>query len=214
MRLAPAAPTADEARHFAQLAQIAGDDVFTHLFGSRARAVLEAMFLLRDNDSSHAHTTFLHEDEAIAGMLQACPAAVARRRETRTLWLYLRYAAWQIPRALVVGFLLRDLLDFLGGSLEDDDFYILFLAIYPAYRGRGHSKTLLQEAERLAAFHDCSRLTLDVDEGNDIARAAYARAGFLQIARSKEVEIEGERHRLLRLAKPIAPSPAGPAPAT
>ena len=50
--------------------------------------------------------------------------------------------------------------------------------------------TLLQEAERRAAYHGCSRITLDVDERNAVARAAYARFGFEQVARSKAVEIE------------------------
>ena len=214
MTLAAAKPTKEHASHFAQLAQIASDDMFTHLFGARARAVLEEMFPLRDNDGSHVHTTFLLDGEAVAGMLHAYPAAIARQSETRTLWLYLRYAAWQVPRALTVGFLLRDILGFLGGNLADDDFYIAFLAIYPSYRGRGHSKTLLKEAERLAVLQGSSSLTLDVDERNHIARAAYDRVGFKQIAHSKEVALEGERFAVLRLSKPIEPSPATMAPAT
>lgn len=213
MTLIAARPTADHATHFARLAQIASDDMFTHFFGSRARAALESMFLARENDNSHAHTTFLLEAEEVAGMLQAYPAALARQHEARTLWLYLRYAAWQLPRALVVGFMLRDILDFLGGNLDDEDFYIAFLAVYPPYRGRGHSKTLLKEAERLATLHGCSRLSLDVDERNHIARAAYQRFGFATVAHSKEVKIEGERHRVLRLSKRIAPKPAPTAPA-
>ena len=213
MTLVPAQPAAEQAAHFARLAQIAGDEIFTHFFGSRAETVLASMFRRRENDNSHAHTAFLLEEDAIAGMLQAYTASDARQQAPRTLWLYLRYAAWQLPRALVLGFMLRDILDFLNRDLDDEDFYIVFLALYPPYRGQGHSKTLLREAERRAVLRGCRRLILDVDERNHVALAAYSRVGFEQIAQSKKVELAGERIGLLRLAKPVAPSPAPMAPA-
>lgn len=208
-----AAPRAEQAAHFSRLAQIASDDLFSLLFGARAEAVLASMFLRRDNDNSHAYTTFLLAGDAIAGMLHAYPAADARRHAARSVWLYLRFAAWQLPRALALGFVLRDILDFVGGNLEADDFYIAMLAIYPAFRGCGHSKRLLKAAEGRAAASGCARLTLDVDERNHIARAAYRSAGFQQVARSKAVELGGERFAVLRLAKPLAPIPQPMAPA-
>lgn len=204
MRLFKAAPTAEQAAHFSRLAQIASDELFSRLFGARAQFVLASMFLQRDNDNSHAYTTFLQEGDAIAGMLHAYPAADAGRHAARSVSLFLRYAAWQLPRALVLGFVLRDILDFVGGNLEADDFYIAMLAIYPAFRRFGHSKALLIEAEGRAAANGCARLTLDVDERNHIARAAYRNAGFQQIAQSKAVELGGERFAVLRLAKPLA----------
>lgn len=207
MTLVKAEPTAEQAAHFARLAQIASDQLFSHLFGSRARIVLESMFLRRDNDNSYHYTRFLLEGESIAGMLHAYPAADARRHAARSSWLYLRYAAWQLPRALALGFMLRDLLEFLASNLDDGNFYIAMLAIYQPYRGRGHSKTLLIQAERLAAARGLTRLALDVDERNRIALAAYRRAGFKQFAQSKKVTLEGETWGLLRLAKPLAPSP-------
>ena len=212
MPLIKAKPTAEQAAHFARLAQIASDQFFAHLFGSRAQTVLESMFLRRDNDNSFIYTSFVLEDDSIAGMLQAYPAADARRQAARSTRLYLRHAAWQIPRALALGFMLRDLLEFLTSNLDDGDLYIAMLAIYPPYRGRGHSKTLLMQAERLAAARGLTRLALDVDERNRIALAAYRGAGFEQIAQSKKVKLEGESWGLLRLAKPLAPSPtAAPA---
>ena len=206
MTLVKAEPTAEQAAHFARLAQIASDQLFSHLFGSRAQTVLKSMFPQRDNDNSFVYTRFLIEGESIAGMLHAYPAADARRHGSRSNWLYLRYAAWQLPRLLALGFLLRDLLDFLASNLDDDDFYIAMLALYQPYRGRGHSKTLLHEAERLAAARGLTRLALDVDERNSVALAAYQRAGFEQVAQSKKVTLEGESWGLLRLTKPLASS--------
>lgn len=206
MTLSKAEPTAEQAAHFARLAQIASDQFFSLLFGSRAQTVLESMFRQRDNDNSYLYTRFLLEGDSIAGMLQAYPAADARRNAARSNWMYLRYAGWQLPRALALGFAFRHLLEFLASNLDDGDFYIAMLAIYQPYRGRGRSKTLLNQAERQAAARGLTRLALDVDERNSVALAAYKRAGFEQSAQSKKVTLEGDTWGLLRLTKPIAPS--------
>ena len=203
MELIAGQPQPKQAAHFASLAQMASDDLFTTLFGARASTVLEALFLEARNDFSHSHTSFLLTDDAdrtIVGMLHAYPAQATARR---TLWLLLRYARFQAPRLLAMAFLLRDILDFLGENLEQDDFYISMLAIYPQFRGAGLSKALLTQAHQLAASNYCARLVLDVEQGNTVARAAYAAAGFLQIDASNEVRLGGDSIKLLRLAKPI-----------
>jgi GNAT superfamily N-acetyltransferase len=47
-----------------------------------------------------------------------------------------------------------------------------------AYRGKGLSKRLLQQAEAIARRLGCCKLTLEVLEGNAIAQAAYKACGF------------------------------------
>jgi ribosomal protein S18 acetylase RimI-like enzyme len=47
-----------------------------------------------------------------------------------------------------------------------------------AYRGKGLSKQLLQQAETIARRLDCCKLTLEVLEGNTVAQAAYQSVGF------------------------------------
>lgn len=203
MTLIPAQATPDQARHFAQLAQIASDGFFSELLGKRADAVLAAMFMQTRNDFSYRYASFLQVDDSPAGLLSAYTAAEARAHSNRTAWLMLRCAGWQSLRFLAGGILLRDLLDFLGSHLEANDFYIAMVAIYPPYRGQGHSKTILRYAQNRALAHGCSRLALDVDERNAIAIRAYQRVGFVQIAQSKKIQQEGERWGLLRLVKPI-----------
>lgn len=201
--LIPAQATPDHARRFAQLAQIAGDDIYRELFGEKASAVLESMFMQANNDSSYSYASFLQVDDEIAGMLVAYAAEEARSHAKRTTWLMLRYAGLQSLRFLAVSVLLGDMLGFLGSNLEADDFYIAMVAIYQRYRRRGHSKDLLNHAGRLAVQRGSSRLALDVDERNRIAIAAYHRAGFVQIDESKKIQHQGERWGLLRLAKPV-----------
>lgn len=50
--------------------------------------------------------------------------------------------------------------------------------VLPAYRGLGISKKLLAKAEKIAKSLGCCKLTLEVLEGNAVARAAYKSFGF------------------------------------
>jgi ribosomal protein S18 acetylase RimI-like enzyme len=52
------------------------------------------------------------------------------------------------------------------------------IVVAPAHRGRGVSKQLLAEVERIARERGCCKVTLEVLEGNHVAQAAYRRAGF------------------------------------
>ena len=52
------------------------------------------------------------------------------------------------------------------------------LVVLPAFRGRGISLRILQEVERIARRRGCCKLTLEVLEGNEVARSAYRRFGF------------------------------------
>lgn len=203
MTIIPAQATLDHAEHFARLAQIASDEFFTELLGNRGQVALRSMFLRAENDFSHTHCAFLQAGDSVAGMIHAYSAEQAAANAQRSTWLIMRYAGWQILRCLVVGYALRNILEFLGADLASGDFYIAMVALYPPYRGRGHSKTLIERTRELAIGQGCSRLSLDVDERNHIAIAAYQRTGFTKIAESKKIKHAGELWGLLRMAKPL-----------
>jgi ribosomal protein S18 acetylase RimI-like enzyme len=50
--------------------------------------------------------------------------------------------------------------------------------VAPEFRGRGISTRMLKAVETLARERGCCKLTLEVLEGNRIARAAYEKFGF------------------------------------
>jgi GNAT superfamily N-acetyltransferase len=54
------------------------------------------------------------------------------------------------------------------------------LAVLPEHRGRGVGPALLSAIERRARELGCCKVTLEVQEKNERARRAYARAGFAQ----------------------------------
>ena len=207
MQLTPARPTPEDARHFTELAQIAADQLFTELVGSRADALLRGMYLRADNENSHRHCMFIRVDGEVAGMIHAQSAMSMRAHRTRSFLLMLWLAGWGLPRFLMMMLLLGDLLSFAGENLADDDFYITFVALYPQFRGRGLSKALLQHAQDSARRTGCKRLALDVDAKNAIAIAAYERVSFRRIAASAVKEIDGETVQLQRMVKDIPRTP-------
>jgi ribosomal protein S18 acetylase RimI-like enzyme len=52
------------------------------------------------------------------------------------------------------------------------------IAVAPGHRGKGVGQALLQGVEAEARRRGCCKVTLEVREDNDIAKAAYVRAGF------------------------------------
>lgn len=51
-------------------------------------------------------------------------------------------------------------------------------AVAPEFRGRGLAKKLMAKIEEVARNLGCCKITLEVLEGNKIARAAYETCGF------------------------------------
>lgn len=52
------------------------------------------------------------------------------------------------------------------------------LVVHSEWRGRGLSQLLLQAVEQQAIQRGCCKVTLEVLEGNTVARHAYLKAGF------------------------------------
>ncbi|WP_428243325.1 GNAT family N-acetyltransferase [Gynuella sp.] len=52
------------------------------------------------------------------------------------------------------------------------------VVVHADYRGQGISRQLLTVVEQVARQRNCCKLTLEVLEGNEIARKAYRRFGF------------------------------------
>lgn len=52
------------------------------------------------------------------------------------------------------------------------------MVVVAEYRGRGFSKKLLSKAEEIARELNCCKLTLEVLEGNTLAKKVYSTCGF------------------------------------
>ncbi len=72
------------------------------------------------------------------------------------------------------------------------------LAVMPAYRGQGVAKLLLAAVEDQARQLGCCKLTLEVLEGNAVARSLYRACGF------EGYELKAETGKAMFMHKPLA----------
>jgi len=73
------------------------------------------------------------------------------------------------------------------------------IAVVKKFRGRGLSRLLLKAVENLAQQRGCCKLTLEVLEGNRVARQAYQNFGF------SGYQLEPEKGCALFWEKPLPP---------
>lgn len=195
--------SSEHAHHFANLAQIASDDLYTTLLGSRANRVLEGTFQESNNENSYDLTHFLYDGQDVIGMVNGFTRQEKQTIGHRTSSLTMKYAGWRFLQYMALGIYLSEIIDFIGNNLEAGDYYIQMVAIYPQYRGQGHSKKLLAYAQNLAQKNKCQRLVLDVHNENTIAINAYQRVGFTIIDESKTIHVDGKPLSMFRMAKPL-----------
>ncbi len=69
--------------------------------------------------------------------------------------------------------------------------------VLPSHRGRGIVGQMLDRVERIARERGCCKLTLEVLEGNEAARRAYAKAGFVDYELLPETGRAIFQHKLL-----------------
>ncbi len=63
------------------------------------------------------------------------------------------------------------------GKLEKDEFYIINVAVYPEYRGKGIGRRLMLESENYAVKRKIKRMVLDVEKDNVPAISLYKNLG-------------------------------------
>lgn len=70
---------------------------------------------------------------------------------------------------------------------KDSSYYIMGVAVFPEYRGKGIGTRFLELAEGKALGYGLSQLSLIVFEQNEGAKRLYERHGFYEIAREAVV---------------------------
>jgi len=184
------------AEHFARLMEISAPEYFPALLGPKFREVFEKLFIEKANLFSHEHVVFAIYEEQIAGMLLSYDWRAKVKEEKRTGWLMLKILGFDFLRKLPA-FLSAE-----GGSgrLEEGDYYVSNVAVYPEFRGKGIGKALMLEAERLARECGAKRIALDVEMENEIAIAVYQKLGY-SVEREHSIELEGKTYGFYRMVK-------------
>ncbi len=195
-----AQPTATEASAFADLSNLASGNLQQQLIGRRTQHVLSEMFKQPGNLHTYDNAQFALVNGAIAGMLCAYSAERKHEQDGPTNTLYMRSMGLALPRLLWGIFSLRPLINFLDQT-SPQSYYVLYLAVYPQYQGRGLGKALLARAEENARAAAARTLELDVDINNTVALNAYQKHGMTIAASSPTIRHEGKRIGLYRMVK-------------
>ncbi|QDA31379.1 N-acetyltransferase [Thermococcus indicus] len=187
-----------EAEHFVRLMEISAPEYFPALLGPKFREVFERLFIEKANLFSHEHVVFAVYEGQIAGMLLSYDWKTKEREEKRTGWLMMKTLGFdflkRLPAFLSAG----------GGSgrLEEGDYYVSNVAVYPEFRGRKIGKALMLKAEELARESGAKRIALDVERENKVAIAVYKKLGY-SVEREHTVGLEGRTYEFYRMVKEL-----------
>ncbi len=166
----------DECRTIARLYSISSDGLSDYIWTSLARPgedildVGEKRYSNEDLLFSYKNCLVAEHDGEVIGMLVAFPMHPAENPG----------AASDTDPVLVPYTILE----------KDRSYYIMGVAVFPEYRGRGIGTRFLELAAEKALEYGLPQLSLIVFEQNEGAKRLYERHGFYEIMREKIVPHE------------------------
>lgn len=185
----------EEAQHFVELALMSGRGFLEVLFEDQSRKILEALYIEKGNLFSHECCMFAKFGNHIAGMVLAYPYEYSAKFRLRTGFLLIKeMGISSVPRLLSV--------DRVIGKHGKNEFYISNLAVYPDFRNKGLARGLLQYCFEAAKRAFSTKVTLDVEEENEVAIKLYTKMGF-QFERKSTIKLGKNIFHFVRMSKPI-----------
>ena len=184
---------------FARLLDTAAEGYFRLLLGPGYQQIIARAFVQPNHDLSYQTTSFAEMDRRVVGMISAHSGLQHQRADKRAL----KKAAgrWNL-RMLIVSTLFSPMIRRLE-TVDEQDYYLLAIAVDDALRGQGIGSFLLNAAEKMAYDSGSTRLVLDVTHGNAGARSLYQRRGFAIVSRWPRV-FPVPALTFYRMSKPVA----------
>jgi len=197
LTLRSAASTHEDGVVFARYMNVAADGGFRKMFGPRFEEIVATAFRHPNHDLSYEYALFAELDGAVVGMASAYSAEqYAHFRED----ILRESAGGSAVRIACILALIAPMWRFLH-SYEDGDFYLQFLAVEQAHRGRGIGHALIQATEARGRECGATRFALDVSGRNPDARRLYERHGLQVHGRWPRLKLGPPA--VLRMVKPL-----------
>ena len=172
--LRAANPTTEDGLAFARFADAASEGFMRFLLGRRALEIVAKAYKEQDHDLSYQNVTFAESEGSIIGMI-LCYTAEQHRSSTA---LPLRRAAGRFRLRMRFLELVLSPLMHLTDSIEDNDYYLQFIAVDKTRQTKGVGSALMDCFEQQARESGSTRLSLDVSTKNEIARQFYEHLGW------------------------------------
>ncbi|WP_369019119.1 GNAT family N-acetyltransferase [Thermatribacter velox] len=196
-RVILAQPNWEMSIRFSELLVLSAPSFFEALWGSSRFVIARRCFLRKRNLFSYQHALFVEEEGRIAGMALGCSFDEKHRERLLTGLLMARYLLlsreWKrIPFLLHISPL---------GEINQGEFYLSNLAVYPEFQRRGLGSMLLGELEIRARGIGADYLLLDVEGENTGAFAFYRRLGYSLEGALPPVKLGSALFQFLRMKK-------------
>jgi ribosomal protein S18 acetylase RimI-like enzyme len=187
-----------DAADFADLVLMSASELFPAVYGDGAKAVVQRLFCQRRNLFSFEHTYFAEAGGSKMGMLLGYNWSVKRRESWRTGLLLLKQMKSDFLRRLPTLLKLENLI----GVVNDREFYISNVAIYPEFRAQSMGTKLILGVEKEAKEKGARKMALDVEVGNVGAIKLYGRLGY-SITGECLVRLGGRFFHFYRMCKEL-----------
>jgi ribosomal protein S18 acetylase RimI-like enzyme len=196
--IVPAAPA--DAAAIARLVLLSAETFLPAVFGGGVEGAMRGLAAGRRTLFSFRHAAVARDGSRTVGMVLGYAGPEKAREDPATgLGLLAALGPRMLGRLGPLLALQRTI-----GRLERDEWYVSNLAVFPADRGRGVGRLLMEAAEsRAAGCRDCARVVLDVETDHALAISFYTSLGYAVVKESPPVRVEGRSFRFLRMRKEL-----------
>ena len=188
-----------DAQDFTKLILLSDPLLFPAIFGSSVGSVLQNLFCQRKNLFSFEHSYFIEVDDTKAGMVLGYDRKTEREEEWRTGLLLIKYMKLGFFTKIIP--LLKAMS--IAGRVEDDEYYISNVAVYPEFRSISLGTNLLLKMEEKAKSCGGGKIALDVDIDNGGAIRLYNKLGYSIVGKPSRAKINRENFALVRMYKKL-----------
>ncbi|MBA7710535.1 hypothetical protein ES703_119478 [subsurface metagenome] len=186
-----------DAQDFTNLILLSGPNLFPATFGSGVRSLIQNLFRQRKNLFSFEHSYFIEVDDTKAGMIIGYDWKTERREKWRTGLLLVKYMKQKFFTQILS--LLKA--QSITGRVEDNEYYVSNVAVYPEFRGNNLGTNLLLKIESEAKRYGVERSTLDVEVDNEDAIRLYNRLGYSIVGKPRKVRINSKNFAFFKCVK-------------
>lgn len=188
----------EDADHFSQLVLIAVPELLSYVFGSKTKDIMKNLFQDTENYWSFEHTYFAEVDDDVSGMALGYSYRQRKQEEERTGELVVRYLEGiiyeELPNPRVAE---------ITEKIEENEYYFMYLAVYPKFRRLGIGTKLFALIEEEARKIGYNKVVFDVETDNTEAIKLYERLGYSIVSRSPVVETSVKNFEFFKMGKEI-----------
>ena len=187
----------EDAQDFTNLLSLSAPIFFTVIYGSDVSSVIQNLFRQPKNLFSFEHSYFIEVEGTKAGMILGYDWKTKREEEWRTGLLMIKYMKLRFFARILS--LLKALS--LTGKVEDNEYYVSNIAVYPEFRGANLGTNLLLRMEEEAKSCGATKMALDVEADNQGAIKLYNRLGYSVVGKPRRAKIDRKNFTLVRMCK-------------